>query len=228
MQPGTRRDAAAAVGEAGRGIRQPRPTDLHAAAGVDDEADGDRRLLVREEIDGARRPVLEQAKGIARQPFDVGAAAIADGWLPLYYSPFHEHVYADSLAGAKDDFDIVAGVQLNITDSVEEGLAPVKMMLGFYIGGMGAKGQNYHTKLMERFGYEKEALQIQEAFFAGRRDEAIALVPDDFADAISLVGPPERIRDRLAAWDESAVSTLLVYSPGSVEKLDQIASLVLG
>jgi F420-dependent oxidoreductase-like protein len=155
-------------------------------------------------------------------------AAIADGWLPLYYSPFHEHVYAESLAGAKDDFDIVAGVQLNITDTVEEGLAPVKMMLGFYIGGMGAKGQNYHTKLMERFGYEKEALQIQEAFFEGRRDEAIALVPDDFADAISLVGPPERIRDRLAAWDESAVSTLLVYSPGSAEKLEQIADLVLG
>jgi F420-dependent oxidoreductase-like protein len=153
---------------------------------------------------------------------------IADGWLPLYYSPLHQFVYADALAGAKPDFDVVAGVQLNITDTVEEGLAPVKMMLGFYIGGMGAKGQNYHTHLMSRFGYEAEALQIQEAFFAGRRDEAIALVPDEFADAISLVGPPERIRDRLAAWDESPVSTLLVYSPGSKEKLQQVADLVLG
>ncbi|MFN8038309.1 MAG: LLM class F420-dependent oxidoreductase [Acidimicrobiales bacterium] len=155
-------------------------------------------------------------------------AEIADGWLPLYYSPYHQDVYAESLAPAKDGFDIVAGVQLNVTDSVEEGLASVKMMLGFYIGGMGAKGQNYHTKLMARFGYEAEALAIQEAFFEGRRDEAIALVPDDFADAISLVGPPERIRDRLAAWDESPVSTLLVYSPGSTQALQQITDIVLG
>jgi F420-dependent oxidoreductase-like protein len=155
-------------------------------------------------------------------------AEIADGWLPLYYSPHHQEVYAESLAPADDGFDIVAGVQLNITDTVEEGLAPVKMMLGFYIGGMGAKGQNYHTKLMSRFGYEAEALAIQEAFFEGRRDEAIALVPDKFADAISLVGPPERIRDRLAAWEESPVSTLLVYAPPSTEALHQIADIVLG
>ena len=152
---------------------------------------------------------------------------IANGWLPLYYSPFHQHVYADSLVGAGPDFDIVAGAQLNITDDVEAGLAPVKMMIGFYIGGMGAKGQNYHTKLMERFGYEEEALKIQELFFEGRRDEAIAAVPDEFADSISLVGPPARIKERLAAWEESPVSTLLVYSPGR-DRLGEIADLVLG
>ena len=117
------------------------------------------------------------------------AAEIADGWLPLYYSPLHQDVYADSLKDAKPGFDIVAGAQVNINDDVEAALAPVKMMLGFYIGGMGAKGQNYHTKLMGRFGYEEEALKIQDAFFEGRRDEAIAMVPDDFADAISLCGP---------------------------------------
>ena len=155
-------------------------------------------------------------------------AEIADGWLPLYYSPYHQDVYAGSLAGAKDGFDLVAGVQVNITDTVEEGLAPVKMMLAFYIGGMGAKGQNYHTKLMGRFGFEEQAIAIQDAFFEGRRDEAIAMVPDEFADAISLVGPPERIRDRLAAWDESPVSTLLVYATGDTAKLRQMAELVLG
>ena len=155
-------------------------------------------------------------------------AEIADGWLPLYYSPYHQDVYAESLAPAEEGFDIVAGVQINVTDSVEEGLASVKMMLGFYIGGMGAKGQNYHTKLMGRFGFEEEALAIQAAFFEGRRDRAIELVPDEFADAISLVGPRERIKDRLAAWDESPVSTLLVYSPGSVEAVRDIAELVLG
>lgn len=154
------------------------------------------------------------------------AAEIADGWLPLYYSPEHQDVYADSLAGVKDDFEIIAGVQVNIADDVETALAPVKMMLAFYIGGMGAKGENYHTNLMGRFGYEAEAMAIQEAFFEGRRDEAIAMVPDKFADAISLCGPPERIRDRLAAWEESPVTTLLVYSPG-IDGLRQMAELVL-
>jgi F420-dependent oxidoreductase-like protein len=153
---------------------------------------------------------------------------IADGWMPLYYSPFHQDVYAEQLAGAADDFKIVAGAMVNVTDSVEEGLLPVKMMLGFYIGGMGAKGQNFHTKLMERFGYEKEALRIQEAFFDGRRDEAIALVPDDFADAISLTGPPARIRDRLQAWEDSPVTTLLCYSPGSVDALRDVTEILRG
>jgi F420-dependent oxidoreductase-like protein len=153
--------------------------------------------------------------------------AIADGWLPLYYSPFHQHVYADSLAGAGPDFDIIAGAQLNITDDVEAGLAPVKMMIGFYIGGMGAKGQNYHTKLMERFGYEEEALKIQELFFAGKRDEAIMSVPDDFADEISIVGPPSRIKERLVAWRDSPVTTLMVAGRDP-EQLEVVRDLVLG
>jgi len=155
-------------------------------------------------------------------------AEIADGWLPLYYSPFHQDVYTEPLSKAGPDFDVVAGAIINITDSVEDGLAAVKMMLAFYIGGMGAKGQNYHTKLMGRFGFEEEALAIQDAFFEGRRDDAIKLVPEEFADAISLVGPKERIKERLAAWDDSPVSTLLVYSPGSAHKVREIAELVLG
>ena len=136
-------------------------------------------------------------------------AEIADGWLPLYYSPFHQDVYADQLAGAKPDFEIVAR-QPQHHRRRRAGLLPVKMMLGFYIGGMGAKGQNYHTKLMQRFGYEEEALQIQELFFEGKRDEAIMAVPDEFADEISLIGPPERIKERLEAWQDSPVTTLLV------------------
>jgi F420-dependent oxidoreductase-like protein len=155
-------------------------------------------------------------------------AEIADGWLPLYYSPHHQHVYAEPLSVAKPSFDIVAGVQLNINDDLDAALHGVKMMLAFYIGGMGAKGQNYHTKLMGRFGFEDEALAIQDAFFEGRRDDAVAMVPTEFADAISLCGPPDRIRDRLAAWEESPVSTLLVYSPGSLDAVRQISDIVLG
>jgi F420-dependent oxidoreductase-like protein len=109
-------------------------------------------------------------------------AEIADGWLPLYYSPYRQEVYADQLAPAKAGFEINALATLNITDDVKAGLMPVKGMLGFYIGGMGAKGQNYHTKLMARMGFENEAYKIQDLFMAGKRDEAIATVPDDFAD----------------------------------------------
>ena len=76
----------------------------------------------------------------------------------------------------------------------------VRTGLGFYIGGMGAKGQNYHTKLMARMGFEEEAYRMQDLFFAGKREEAIAAVPEEFADEISLVGPPSRIRKRLDAW----------------------------
>jgi alkanesulfonate monooxygenase SsuD/methylene tetrahydromethanopterin reductase-like flavin-dependent oxidoreductase (luciferase family) len=113
---------------------------------------------------------------------------------------------------------------VTVTDDIEAGLLPMKAAIGFYIGGMGAKGQNYHTKLMERMGYEKEALRIQELFFDGKRDEAIAEVPTDFADEISLVGPPERIKDRLAAWEDSPVTTVLMY-PGSPQTLRQVAEI---
>jgi F420-dependent oxidoreductase-like protein len=137
-------------------------------------------------------------------------AEIADGWLPLYYSPFRQEVYADQLAGAKPGFEIAALVNVNITDDVKAGLWPVKAGLGFYIGGMGAKGQNYHTKLMQRMGYEEEALRVQELFFAGERDKAIEAVPDAFADEISLIGTVGRIKERLQEWRKTPVTTLLV------------------
>ena len=137
-------------------------------------------------------------------------AEIADGWIPLYYSPFRQEVYSEYLTGAKDGFEIPAMCNLNICDDVEAGLLPVKMMLGFYIGGMGAKGKNFHTDLMARMGYEDEAHRIQDLFFEGRRDEAIAMVPTEFADEISLVGPKARIAERLDAWRKTPITTLLV------------------
>ena len=154
-------------------------------------------------------------------------AEIADGWLPLYYSPFRQEVYADQLAAAKPGFEVAVIVAMNVTDDVATGLWPVQAMLGFYIGGMGAKGQNYHTKLMARMGFEDEAYKIQELFFAGKRDEAIAAVPQDFADEISLVGPPSRIRERLDAWEKTPITTLIVSAQDN-EQMRQIADLVLG
>jgi F420-dependent oxidoreductase-like protein len=139
------------------------------------------------------------------------AAEIADGWIPLYYSPFRPEVYAASLRGAKPDFEIAVTLMgCAVTDDIEAGLAPTKASLAFYIGGMGAKQRNFHMELMSRMGFEEQAHKIQELFFEGKREEAIPLVPTEFADEISLVGPPARIRDRLAAWEESPVTTVIL------------------
>jgi alkanesulfonate monooxygenase SsuD/methylene tetrahydromethanopterin reductase-like flavin-dependent oxidoreductase (luciferase family) len=116
---------------------------------------------------------------------------------------------------------------LSIADDIEAALSPVKATLGFYIGGMGARTANFHADLMARMGYESEARKIQDLFFDGRRDDAIATVPTEFADEISLVGSPERIRDRLQAWEDSPVTTLLVNA-GDADTLRRIADLVLG
>jgi F420-dependent oxidoreductase-like protein len=154
------------------------------------------------------------------------AAEIADGWLPLYYSPFRPEVYADSLRAAKPGFEIVQGVGVHVTNDIAAGLLPVKAMLGFYIGGMGARQRNFHMELMSRMGFEAEARRIQDLFFEGKREEAIATVPDKFADEISLVGPLERIKERLAAWRETPVTTLLVGSRDP-KVLRTVAELVL-
>ena len=158
-------------------------------------------------------------------------AQIADGWLPLYYSPYRQEVYADQLVDRSAHFEIALNLAVTVTeddspDSISTALAPVKAMLGFYIGGMGAKGQNYHTKLMARMGFEAEAHQIQDLFLEGRREEAVAAVPDRFADEISLVGTPDRIRDRLHAFEESPV-TMLNVAPRSGDHLRQVAELIL-
>ena len=153
--------------------------------------------------------------------------AIADGWLPLYYSPYRQEVYADDIADRPDGFEIAVYVTLQVTDDVEAGLAPVRASIALYIGGMGAKGQNYHTRLMARMGFEEEALRIQDLFLEGRLEEAVAAVPAGFADEISLVGPPERIRDRLQAWEDSPV-TMLNVATRSPDDLRQVAEIVLG
>jgi len=155
------------------------------------------------------------------------AAEIADGWLPLYYSPYRPEVYADSLKDMKPDFEIAQLVILSANDDLEQALMPVKSMLGFYIGGMGAKKRNFHKELMARMGFEAEADKIQELFFEGKRAEAIAMVPDQFADEISLVGSKDRIRDRLQAWRDTPVTSILVGGQDK-SQLRTYAEIVLG
>jgi len=149
---------------------------------------------------------------------------IADGWLPLYTNPFRPEIYAASLENMKPDFEISQFVMVNLVDDLEQALAPVKAMLGFYIGGMGAKSRNFHMELMSRMGYEAEAHKIQDLFFEGKRAEAIAAVPDAFADEISLSGSRERIAERLDIWRESPVTSLLVANtdPGVLRTMAEL------
>ncbi|PLW66850.1 LLM class F420-dependent oxidoreductase [Pseudohalioglobus lutimaris] len=152
-------------------------------------------------------------------------AEIADGWLPLYYSPYRQEVYADQIAGAREGFEICPTVMVNINDDLEAALYPVKAMLGFYIGGMGSAKRNFHKELMARMGFPDEAEQIQSLFFQGKRDEAIAAVPDAFADEISLCGPRDRVREKIQDWENSPVTSLLVN--GDEDFLRDLAELVL-
>lgn len=138
------------------------------------------------------------------------ALEVADGWVPLYYSPHRTDAYEFDPAALKPGFEIAVNVFVNVNDDVSEALWPVKATLGFYIGGMGAKTKNFHTELMARMGFEEEAHRIQDLFFEGKRDEAILAVPDAFADEISLVGPKERIAERFEAWRATPVTTMLL------------------
>ncbi len=154
------------------------------------------------------------------------AAEICDGWIPLWYSPTRPEVYADSLRGAPPHFEIVQTVGVTVTDDRAAAFDAIRPMLGFYVGGMGHKKRNFHKELMGRMGYPAEAEKIQELFLDGKREEAIAAVPDGFIDEIYLVGSAERIRDRLQAWRESPVTTLVVSAP-DVNSLRRTAELLM-
>ncbi len=131
-------------------------------------------------------------------------------------------------AGAKTiaDFDIAASVTVIVGDDVDKCLEFVKPMLALYIGGMGARGKNYYNDLACRYGFEDAAKKIQDLYLDGKKREATALVPNELADETSLVGPKERIRDRLAAWKESPIGTLNLGG-ANVETLRMMAELVL-
>jgi F420-dependent oxidoreductase-like protein len=137
------------------------------------------------------------------------AFEIADGWLPIFWSPERAREVFP-LDRAREGFDIAPAVPALVTDDVQSGRDALKDYYAFYVGGMGARGTNFYNDLMSRYGYDAEARAIQDAFLDGRRREAAGLVPDAFVDEVSLVGPKERIADRLAAWRESGATTLLV------------------
>jgi len=164
------------------------------------------------------------------------AAEIADGWLPIFFSPAHyDQTYGDPIAAglAKagsgkgwDRFDIAATVPVVLGDNLEECRNMVKPFIALYVGGMGARNKNFYFNLACRMGYEEAANAIQDAYLAGNKGAAIVAVPDALVDDIALVGPKARIAERLELWRHSPVTTLNV-STFDIAAVRVMAELVL-
>jgi F420-dependent oxidoreductase-like protein len=147
-------------------------------------------------------------------------AEIADGWLPIFYTPERSaSVYEPLLrsgfaASGVDDkaasFDIAPTVSALVTDDIEAARLQMKPQIGLYIGGMGAKGRNFYNDLAARYGYEREASQIQDLYLAGKKMEATMAVPDALVDEVCLIGTKAMIEDRLDIWRDAGVGTLIL------------------
>jgi len=164
------------------------------------------------------------------------AAELCDGWMALFYSPNHDQLYRDALQegfardGARRtpaDFDVAASVPLIITDDVESAYEMVRPMYALYFGGMGAKTANFHANVPIRMGYEAEVREIQDLYLSGKKQEAAAAIPAKLIDELTLIGSKDAVRDKLAAWRESIVTTLLIQG-GDPQTMRVAAELVLG
>ena len=144
-------------------------------------------------------------------------AEIADGWLPLGYVPESAHLYEawirqglEKAGRRREDFEIQAMTQVQVTDDVAAALARLKPGIALYVGGMGHRDKNFHKEMMIRRGFGDAAERIQELYLARRKDEAAAAVPDEYVDQGALVGPEARIRKRFGAWEACGVTGLTV------------------
>jgi F420-dependent oxidoreductase-like protein len=157
-------------------------------------------------------------------------AEVANGWMPLFYLPEKaKDVWgADLAAGeAKRDaelgpLEVVAGSLLAIGDGAEKMRDFARPMLALYVGGMGAKGRNFYNDLICRYGYEKEAEQIQDLYLDGKKDEAAALIPDELLEKTTLCGPEGYVKERIAAFKESGVTVLNVTPLGDASMLETV------
>ena len=166
-------------------------------------------------------------------------AEIADGWLPIFYSPKAAAMYRPWLEegfarpGARHTpttFEIAATCHLQVTGGADETAAVVEAMKPFaalYMGGMGAKDMNFHKQVFERMGYAEVAQEVQDLYLEGRKDDAAAAVPHELVDDIHIIGEPGKVRERIAAWGESGVTTLLL-SCRTPDEVRRVAEVVLG
>jgi F420-dependent oxidoreductase-like protein len=163
------------------------------------------------------------------------AAEIAEGWLPVFFSPDRMNIYREWLdegftkaGGGKDlsNFDIAPTVSIQVGDDVNACRNAVKPFLALYIGGMGARDKNFYFNIACRYGYEEAAHRIQDYYLAGKKMEAAMAVPDALVDEVALCGPRARIAERLAAWKSSGITTLICGS-SDINALRLMAELVM-
>jgi F420-dependent oxidoreductase-like protein len=156
------------------------------------------------------------------------AAEIADGWLPTLFAPEHLDEFRPSLeegagrAGRSvDDLAITPQVSLGIYDDVEHARNFMRPYMALYIGGMGSRERNFYNQLVTRYGYGDAAKKIQDLYLSGRQAEAMAAIPDELIDKVALVGPKEAVRDRVDAYRDAGVDTLLV-TPAAASQDDRL------
>jgi F420-dependent oxidoreductase-like protein len=161
-------------------------------------------------------------------------AEIADGWIPIFYTPKTAGMYQPWLdegfarPGARRtraDFEIAATCHLEITDDKQRVIEAMKPYVSLYMGGMGAKEQNFHKQVFERMGYAELADQVQKLYLSGEKDRATALIPDELVDDMHIIGSESEVKARVAQWEETGVTTLLL-SLGSAEDVRRIAEVL--
>jgi F420-dependent oxidoreductase-like protein len=163
------------------------------------------------------------------------AAELCDGWLPLFFSPREDRFYRECLDAGfaasgepdkRDRFEVTATVSVIPGDDAEACADLIRPMLALYVGGMGAKGANFHYELFARMGHEAVAEKVQQLYLDGRKKEAAAAIPLAMVEDVALVGPPEKIRDELPRWRETCITELLLGGPAQM--LPVFAELLLG
>src|ERR1700761_5931315 len=162
------------------------------------------------------------------------AGEIADGWIPTLFSP--EHVSdllkllqegAARSGKSLENFDIAPTVSLCIDDDLEAARNTMRAFIALYVGGMGSRKQNFYNQLVQRYGYEAEAKTIQDLYLEGKREEAMAAIPDALIDSVSLCGPKDVVRERLAVYRDAGVGTRAVAPTAcdAGERLEQLRML---
>jgi F420-dependent oxidoreductase-like protein len=161
------------------------------------------------------------------------AGEIADGWIPTLLSPEHLSQLRTLLEeGAArsgkslENFDIAPTVNVFVTDDLQQARDAMRPFIALYVGGMGSRKQNFYNQLVSRYGYEDDAKHIQDLYLEGKREEAMAAIPDALIDTVSLCGPPDHVRERLAVYRDAGVGTLGV-TPTAFTLDERLAQLRL-
>jgi F420-dependent oxidoreductase-like protein len=161
------------------------------------------------------------------------AGEVADGWIPTLFSPEHVAEFrplleegAARVDGGRslDGFDIAPTVNVFITDDVASARDAMRPFIALYVGGMGSRDKNFYNNLVQRYGFEDAARKVQDLYLEGKREEAMAALPDELIDTVSLCGPADVVRERLAVYRDAGVGTLGV-TPLAYAKDERVAQL---